>query len=638
MPRNLTQKIIQEHLSQGSPEPGREIALSIDQTLTQDATGTLAALEFEALGLERVRTELSVSYVDHNLLQTDYKNADDHRFLRSFAARYGLWFSPAGNGICHQLHLLHFGRPGATLLGSDSHTPHGGGLGMLALGAGGLDVAAAMAGVPFALPCPRVLGVELTGELPPWVGAKDVILEILRRLSVKGGVGLVLEYFGPGVAELSVYQRAAITNMGAELGATTSLFPSDENTRAFLANQGREDVFRPLAADPGCAYDALERIDLSTLEPLVACPSSPDAVRPARELSQVAVEQVLVGSCGGGSYEDLMILAHALKGKKLAPGLVLGVNPGARQALAQVAANGALNDLLAAGVRMHQSGCLGCIGMSQAPATNTVSLRTFPRNFPGRSGTEGDQVYLCGPQVAAASALAGRIADPRDLGPAAAVPPEPDVHPSALVPPPADGSGVQVSRGPNIAPFPELDPLPEDLTCTITLKVGDNITTDHIMPAGNQILPLRSNVPAISQYVFNALDQGFAARTQSAGPAIVVGGENYGQGSSREHAALGPRYLGVRAKIAKGFARIHRANLINFGVVPLVLADPDDYGRLDQGQLIELPGLKKALLDGVEEYQAQVDGAPLMLIIEASPREREIMAAGGRLNYIKSQL
>jgi aconitate hydratase len=638
MAKTLTQKIIEKHLAQGAFAPGSEIALHIDQTLTQDATGTLAALEFEALGLDRVRTELSVSYVDHNILQADFKNPDDHRFLRSIAARYGLWYSPPGNGICHQLHLLHFGRPGATLLGSDSHTPHGGGLGMLAMGAGGLDVAAAMAGAPFFLPCPQVLGVELVGQLSPWVGAKDVILELLGRLSVKGGVGFVLEYFGPGVETLSVFQRAAITNMGAELGATASIFPSDGQTRAFLAAQGREEAWQALAADAGCSYDQLERIDLGALEPLAACPSSPDAVRPARELSGVAVEQVLVGSCGGGSYEDLMILAAALKGRQLAPGVTLGVNPGSRQALAQIAANGALNDLLAAGVRLHQAGCLGCIGMSQAPASGTASLRTFPRNFPGRSGTTGDQVYLSGPQVAAATALAGRIADPRELGPAPAIPPAPAIHPSALVAPPADGSAVEVLRGPNIAPFPVLDALPEDLACTVTLKVGDNITTDHIMPAGSKILPLRSNVPAISQFVFAALDKTFAERTQAAAPAVVVGGDNYGQGSSREHAALGPRYLGVRIKIAKSFARIHRANLINFGVVPLLLADPADYQRLEQGQVIEFPGIKKALLAGDEQYQALADGLPLRLVISASQREREILAAGGRLNHIKTQL
>lgn len=638
MPKSITQKIIETHLSEGTFAPGSEISLKIDQTLTQDATGTLAALEFEALGLERVLTEVSVSYVDHNILQTDFKNPDDHRFLRSFAARHGLWFSPPGNGICHQLHALCFGRPGATLLGSDSHTPHGGGLGMLAMGAGGLDVAAAMAGVPFSLPCPRVLGVRLTGKLSPWVGAKDVILELLRRLSVKGGVGLVLEYFGPGVESLNVYQRTAITNMGAELGATGSIFPSDEQTRLFLADQGREDVWQPLAADPENDYDQVEEIDLSALEPLVACPSSPDAVRPAAELSDVPVEQVIVGSCGGGSYWDLMILAAALKGKHPAPGVNLAVNPGSRQALAQISANGALGDLLEAGVRLHQAGCLGCIGMSQAPATGVASVRTFPRNFPGRSGTKDDLVYLCGPQVAAATALAGHIADPRDLGPAPMVPPAPAVRPNAMVPPLEDGSGVEVLRGPNIAPFPELEELSEDLSCTITLKVGDNITTDHIMPAGSQILPLRSNVPAISRFVFAALDEDFADRTQGIGSAVVVGGDNYGQGSSREHAALAPRYLGVRAKIVKSFARIHRANLINFGVVPLVLADTADYDRLSEGQVIELPGLKTALLDGTEKYEARLEGKPLPLLIQASGRERKILAAGGRLNYIKAQL
>ncbi|MEW5914668.1 MAG: aconitate hydratase [Thermodesulfobacteriota bacterium] len=638
MAKSLAQQIMGAHLREGRCQAGREIGLAIDQTLTQDATGTLAALEFEALGLDRVRTQVSVSYVDHNILQNDFKNADDHRFLRSFAARYGLWFSPPGNGICHQLHMLRFGRPGATLLGSDSHTPHGGGLGMLAMGAGGLDVAAAMAGQPFYLPCPRILGVRLTGALPPWVGAKDVILELLRRLTVKGGVGYILEYFGPGVAGLDVYQRAAITNMGAELGATASIFPSDEQTRAFLEAQGRASDYRPLAAEPGCGYERVEEVDLSALEPLVACPSSPDAVRPAAELGRVAVEQVVLGSCGGGSYRDLMTLALALKGRHLAPGLGLSINPGSRQALAQIAANGALGDLLSAGARLHQAGCLGCIGMSQAPATGTASLRTFPRNFPDRSGTVGDQVYLSGPQVAAATALAGRIADPRSLGAAPIVPPEPTVRLDSLVSPPASGQEVEILRGPNIAPFPQLSALPADLACTVTLKVGDNITTDHIMPAGSQILPLRSNIPAISRYVFSGVDKHFAEKTQAAAPAAVVGGENYGQGSSREHAALAPRYLGVQVKIAKSFARIHRANLVNFGVVPLVLADPADYQRLDEGQVIELPGLKAATLDGREDIDAWLEGRPLQLRLSASPREREILAAGGLLNYIRDHL
>ncbi|MBI5524513.1 MAG: aconitate hydratase [Desulfarculus sp.] len=638
MPQNLAQKIIAAHLREGVAQPGSEIALAIDQTLTQDATGTLAALEFEALGLSRVRTEVSVSYVDHNLLQTDFKNPDDHRFLRSMAARYGLWYSPPGNGICHQLHLLNFGRPGATLLGSDSHTPHGGGLAMLAMGAGGLDVAAAMAGYPFFLSCPAVLGVRLIGQLSPWVGPKDIILELLRRLSVKGGLGYVLEYFGPGVEGLSVTQRAAICNMGAELGATASLFPSDGQTRAFLEAQGRGQVWLPLAADAGAAYDRVEEIDLTGLEPLVACPSSPDKVRPVAELKDVAVEQVIVGSCGGGAYEDLMTLALALKGRKLAPGVNLYVNPGSRQALAQAAAASGLMLLLEAGASIFQSGCLGCIGMSQAPATGTASLRTFPRNFPGRSGTKGDAVYLCGPEVAAATALAGHLADPRELGPQAAVPPAPPVRPEALVPPVAGGAGVEILRGPNIAPFPQLAALTEDVACTVVLKVGDNITTDHIMPAGSQILPLRSNVPAISRHVFAALDPEFAGKAQQSAPAAVVGGENYGQGSSREHAALAPRYLGVQVKIAKSFARIHKANLVNFGIVPLVLADPADYDWLEAGQVVELKGLRQAILEGEERLTATVQGRALPLILKASQRDRQILAAGGLLNLIRSSL
>jgi aconitate hydratase len=617
---------------------GREIALRIDQTLTQDATGTLAALEFSALGLDRVMTETSVCYVDHNLLQTDFKNPDDHRFLRSFAARHGLWFSPPGNGICHQLHLLNFARPGATLLGSDSHTPHCGGLAMLAMGAGGLDVAAAMAGYPFNLSYPAVLGVYLTGHLSAWLDAKDVILELLRRLSVNGGGGKILEYFGPGVAALTVAQRAAITNMGAELGATASIFPSDERTREFLAAQGRPEVWQPLAADPGTSYDHVEEIDLSDLEPLAACPSSPDKVRPVRELSKVPVKQVIVGSCASSGYEDLMTLALALKGKSIAQEVDLYVNPGSRQALAQAAAAGGLMHLLEAGASLFQAGCLGCIGMSQAPASDTNSLRTFPRNFPGRSGTKGDQVYLAGPKVAAATALVGHIADPRELGLEPVIPPAPAIRPEALTPPMVDGSGVEILRGPNIAPFPELGPLPNDLTATVVLKAEDNISTDHIMPAGSQILPLRSNIPAISQYVFQAMDPNFARKCQKAAPTVVVGGENYGQGSSREHAALAPRYLGVAVKLAKSFARIHRANLFNFGIVPLTFVDPADYDRLSPGQRIEFKGLRIAIMAGQKEITATVQGRPLHLLLAASERERRMLAAGGLLNQIKSGL
>ena len=638
MPRSLTQKIIEAHLAQGSFAPGAEIGLVIDQTITQDATGTLTALEFEALGLPRVRTQVSVSYVDHNLLQSDFKNPDDHRFLRTFAARFGLWYSPPGNGICHQLHLLNFARPGATLLGSDSHTPHCGGLAMLAMGAGGLDVAAAMAGYPFFLSCPQVLGVRLSGQLPPWVGGKDVILELLGRLSVKGGLGKVVEYFGPGVEGLSVARRAAICNMGAELGATSSLFPSDEQTKRFLEFQGRGQDYTPLAADPDCVYDQVIEIDLASLEPLVAQPSSPDRVAPAAQLKQVPVEQVIVGSCASSGFDDLMTVALALKGRQLAPGTSLSINPGSRQALAQLTAAGGLTWLLEAGARLHQAGCLGCIGMSQAPATGAVSLRTFPRNFPGRSGTPGDQVYLAGPEVAAATALAGHIADPRELGPAPDLPPAPAVRPDALAPPPEDGSAVEIIRGPNIAPFPELEPLPDDLTCQVALKVEDNITTDHIMPAGSQILPLRSNIPAISAYVFHAVDPGFAAWAQAHAPVAVVGGENYGQGSSREHAALAPRYLGVRVKLAKSFARIHKANLINFGILPLVFANPADYDRLQPNQTIEFKGIRQAIQKGESMILALVQGTAIKLKLEASPRDRELLLAGGLLNYIKQGL
>ena len=639
MPQTLTAKILKAHLLEGEALAGNEISLKIDQTLTQDATGTLAALEFETLGLDRVKTEVSVSYVDHNILQGDFKNPDDHRYLQSFARKYGLWFSPAGNGICHQLHLLNFGKPGKTLLGSDSHTPHGGGVGMLAMGAGGLDVAAAMAGQPFSLTCPKVLGIRIVGSLPPGVDAKNIILELLRLLTVKGGVGRVLEYHGPGVAGLEVWQRAAICNMGAELGATGSLFPSDEATRRFMQNQGRPEDYLPLSADPGCEYDEMLELDLAALEPLVARPSSPDNVALISSLRDVAIEQVIVGSCGGASYEDMMTVALALKGKKIASGVNLSVNPGSRRALAQLAACGALGWLLESGARLHQSGCLGCIGMSQAPATGTASLRTFPRNFPGRSGTQNDQVYLGGPLAAAAAALTGRLSDPRELDLPAEIPPAPHgVLPDSLVPPPTDGREVQILRGPNIAPFPKLPPLPPTLTAKVALVVEDNITTDHIMPAGSRVLPLRSNIPAISRFIFNGVDQKFTDRCRQMAPAVIVGGENYGQGSSREHAALAPRHLGVVVKIAKSFARIHRANLINFGIVPLVFQNPLDHGRLSVGDAVEFGELASVILNGGEKVKARAGGKALELLFQASPREREILVAGGRLNHIRNQL
>ena len=638
MRKSLTQKLIERHLLEGSFSPGTEIAISIDQVLTQDATGTMVALEFEALGMQRVGCKLAVSYVDHNLLQADFRNADDHRFLRTFAARYGLWFSPPGNGVCHQLHMLFFGRPGASLLGSDSHTPHGGGLGMLAIGAGGLDVAVAMAGEGFYLRCPKVLGVRLTGRLGPWVTAKDVILELLRRRGVKGGLGMVVEYYGPGVQSLSVAQRAAITNMGAELGATTSVFPSDERTREFLAARGREEAFVELKADPGCDYDEHEEIDLGALEPMVAKPSSPGNVVKVRELGRVELEQVIVGSCGGGFYEDLALVASVLKAGRVPASLSLSINPGSREALAQLVATGAGRWLVEAGARLHQCGCLGCIGIGQAPATGAASLRTFPRNFPGRSGTPGDQVYLCGPAVAAASALAGFIADPRELGPEPWIPAPPKVSANAMVPPPEDGSGLEVVRGPNIKPLPTFDPLPDELVAKVLLKLGDDITTDHILPGGGKVLPLRSNIEAISEYVFRPIDEDFPARARQAGVVAVVGGQNYGQGSSREHAALAPRYLGVRVKLALSFARIHRANLVNFGILPLVFADPADYERLQPGDEIRLSNLRGLVGEGAREIPAQAGGKQIKLVLEATGREREILLAGGLLNYIRSKV
>jgi aconitate hydratase len=639
MALNLTQKIIAAHLAEGIQAPGREIGLVIDQTLTQDATGTMAALEFEALRLPRVRTEISVSYADHNLLQADFKNPDDHRYLRSFAARYGLWFSPPGNGICHQLHLINFARPGATLIGSDSHTPHCGGLAMLALGAGGLDVAAAMAGYPFYFLYPRVVGVYLTGRLGPWVHAKDIILHLLKLLTVKGGIGKVLEYYGPGVSALSVPERAAVCNMGAELGATGSIFPSDARSRSFLEEQGRGEAYIPLAADKGAAYDETLEIDLGSLTPLVACPSSPDKVREAAELEgQIPLEQIIVGSCAGSNYEELMSLALGLANKKIAPGVNLYVNPGSRQALAQAAAAGGMELLLRAGATVFQPGCLGCIGMSQAPATGSNSLRTFPRNFPGRSGSKDDAVYLCGTPVALASALSGYISDPRSLGEPPQAPPRPDMAAAeALIPPLPlrEAAQVELRRGPNIAPYPDFPALSEDLHLTVILKAGDNITTDHIAPAGAEVLPLRSNVPALSRYVFAPLDKDFARKAQADAPGLVIGGENYGQGSSREHAALAPRYLGISAKLAKSFARIHLANLINFGIVPLLFADKSDYDSLQAGDKVVIKGIARALAGGEERVTAQTPLGNMTLLIRAGARDRKLLVAGGLLNYIR---
>lgn len=640
MGKTVTEKILAGHLVEGRMEKGAEISIRIDQTLTQDATGTMAYLEFEAIGIPRVETELSVCYVDHNLVQSDFRNADDHRFLQSIARRFGLYFSPPGNGISHQIHLERFGLPGKTLLGSDSHTPTGGGLGMLAIGAGGLDVAMAMAGKPFYLIMPKIYGVKLTGKLRPWVSARDVLLELLRRLSVKGGVGYIMEYFGPGVVELSVTDRASITNFGAELGATTSVFPSDENTRKFLASQGRAAGWQEIVADPDARYDEVIEIDMSQLEPLIACPSSPDNVVKISEVAGKPVAQVLVGSCSNSSLRDLMLVAKTLESREVSKDVSFEINPGSRQVLENLTAQGDMLSLVRAGARVHQAGCLGCIGMGQAPSTGAISLRTFPRNFPGRSGTKDDQVYLCSPEVAVAAAITGRITDPRELGdyPSFSLPERYLPGDQRIEPPlaPVEAEKIEISRGPNIAPFPHFEPLPEHWQGTVLLKVEDNITTDHIMPAGAKVLPLRSNVPAISEFVYNAVDPEFVARAKANQPGMVVGGDNYGQGSSREHAALAPRYLGVQVKLVKSFARIHKANLYNFGIVPLTFVNPADYDLVDQGATVRIPDIRKKIAGGEEILMVEVNGKAIEARLDASERHRRMLVAGSLLGMAKS--
>lgn len=640
MPKNLTTKILEAHLVEGELIPGAEISIRIDHTLLQDATGTMAMLEFIAMGLPRVKVDLAAQYIDHNLLQTDYKNADDHAFLTSAAMKFGVHLSKPGNGISHQVHLERFGRPGLTLLGADSHTPTAAGLAMLAIGAGGLDVALAMAGHPFNLPCPKVMGVKLIGKLPEWVSGKDVILEMLRRHTVKGGVGKVIEYYGPGVATLSATDRATIGNMGAELGATSSIFPSDERTRQFLVSQGRADDWMAMAADEGAVYDEYDEIDLSTLEPLIACPSSPDNVVPVREVEGVKVDQVLVGSSVNSSFRDLMTVCRVLEGQRIAPQVSFHINPGSRQTLENVADQGGIVTLLMAGALIHQSGCLGCIGMGQAPGTNQISLRTFPRNFPGRSGTKDDKVYLCSPETAAAAGIYGVITDPRKLGklkpyPAVQNPEKYLLDDSGIIFPLEDSSAVEIKTGPNIVPFPDFEALPDSLQAGVVIKLGDNITTDHIMPAGNKVLPLRSNIPAISEHVFEQVDAEFPARAQATGTGVVVAGDNYGQGSSREHAAIAPRYLGIRAKIVKSFARIHKANLVNFGILPLVFKNPADLDRFKQGALVSFPEIRKLVENGSIEIPVVVDGQEVTTLLEVSDRQRLELLAGGTLNYVK---
>jgi aconitate hydratase len=637
--QNLARKIIAEHLVAGDMAPGTEVAIRIDQALTQDATGTMTWLQFEAMELPKVRTELAVSYVDHNMLQTDFRNADDHRYLQSVAAKYGAYFSRPGNGICHQVHLERFGIPGKTLLGSDSHTPTDGGLGALAIGAGGLDVAVAMGGGPFYTAMPRIVGVKLVGELGPWLAAKDIIIELQRRMTVKGGVGKIIEYYGPGVATLTVTQRSTICNMGAELGATTSIFPSDEHTRIYLEAQGRGEVWKPFAADPNAEYDEDIEINLGELEPLISQPSSPDNVVKVREVEGTPVAQVCVGSCTNSSYEDLMTVAAILKGKSIHPDVSFTVTPGSKQVYSMIAQSGALADLIAAGARILESACGPCIGMGQAPPTNAASVRSFNRNFLGRSGTADDLVYLASPETCAACALYGVITDPRKLGDPVIIahPTKYLVDDNMIVPPAEDPTSVEIIRGPNIKPVPVAEPIPDTLEGRVLLKVGDNITTDHIMPAGAQVLPLRSNIPAIAEYVFWRVDPDFVQRTKDWGGGLVVGGVNYGQGSSREHAALAPMHLGLKAVIAKSFARIHHANLVNVGILPLTFADEADFDKLEQGDEWTITQVQQAIQTGENlTVRNLTKDTEFEVTYDLTERQVKILLAGGLLNYIKS--
>lgn len=637
----LAQKLIKSHLVEGEMIPGQEIGLKIDQTLTQDATGTMAYLEFEAMGVDRVKTERSVAYIDHNTLQTGFENADDHRYIQTVTKKHGIYFSRPGNGICHQVHLERFGIPGKTLIGSDSHTPTGGGIGMLAMGAGGMDVAVAMGGGTYYIPMPTMTRINLTGYLKPWVSAKDVILEVLRRMTVKGGVGKIIEYGGEGVKTLSVPERATITNMGAELGATTSIFPSDEITLAFLKAQDRADDWTEILPDPDAQYDEVIDIDLCALEPMAACPHMPDKVKTTEEIGKIKVDQVAIGSCTNSSFVDMMKVAKILKGKTVCPTVSLCIAPGSKQVLNMLAMNGALGDMIGAGARILESACGPCIGMGQSPNSGGISLRTFNRNFEGRSGTKDAGIYLVSPEVAAASALTGYLTDPRDLGeaPTVEMPEHFTINDNMIEPPagPEEAASIEVLRGPNIKPFPKTEPLPESITAKAVLKVGDNITTDHIMPAGAKILPYRSNIPHLSQFCFGVCDESFPVRIKAEGKGIIIGGANYGQGSSREHAALVPLYLGVKAVITKSFARIHVANLVNAGILPFTFANEADYDRIDQMDQLELADIRTAMENNTpvvlknltknEEYP--LDASHL------SARQRAMLLCGGLLDYTR---
>ena len=636
----LAQKILKEHLVCGEMIAGQEIGIKIDQTLTQDATGTMAYLEFEAMGVPRVKTEKSVAYIDHNTLQSGFENADDHRFIGSVCKKHGIYFSRPGNGICHQVHLERFGIPGKTLIGSDSHTPTGGGIGMIAIGAGGMDVAVAMGGGTYYITCPKIVKVELTGKLSPWVAAKDVILEVLRRLTVKGGVGKIIEYTGEGVKTLSVPERATITNMGAELGATTSIFPSDETTREFLKAQAREEDYTPLCADADAVYDEVVEINLSELVPLAACPHSPDNVKSVAEIGEMKIDQVCIGSCTNSSLLDMLKVAYILKGKTVHPDVSLSIAPGSKQVLNMLAACGALSDMIDAGARILESACGPCIGMGQSPNSGGISLRTFNRNFEGRSGTKDGQIYLVSPELAAASALTGVLTDPRTLGdmPNFELPEIFTINDNMVVPPVAaeDMDSVEVLRGPNIKPFPVSEAMADEITAKCSLKVGDNITTDHIMPAGAKILPLRSNIPKISEYCFAVCDEKFHDRALEMGKSIIIGGSNYGQGSSREHAALAPLYLGVKAVIVKSFARIHMANLINAGIIPLTFVNESDYDKIEQTDELKMSNLHTSIINAEELTITNVSkGFDFKVKLDLSIRQREMLKAGGLLNYTR---
>ena len=641
MGMTLTEKILSAHLVEGEMIKGTEIGIRIDQTLTQDATGTMAYLEFEAMGVPRVKTERSVAYIDHNTLQNGFMNMDDHRYIGSVAKKHGIYFSRPGNGICHQVHLERFGIPGKTLIGSDSHTPTGGGIGMIAIGAGGMDVAVAMGGGTYYITCPKVVKVELTGQLQPWVAAKDVILEVLRRLTVKGGVGKVIEYTGDGVKSLSVPERATITNMGAELGATTSIFPSDEVTLEFLKAQGREADYTPLSADADAEYDETVKINLSALVPMAACPHSPDNIKTVDELGPMKIDQVCIGSCTNSSLMDMMKVAYILKGKTVHPDVSLSIAPGSKQVLTMLAENGALADILAAGARVLESACGPCIGMGQSPNSGGISLRTFNRNFEGRSGTKDGQIYLVSPELAAASALTGVLTDPRTLGemPEFKLPERFLINDNMVIPPAdeTDMEGVEILRGPNIKPFPKSEQMSEAIEAGVSLKVGDNITTDHIMPAGAKILPLRSNIPEISKYCFAVCDESFHDRALEMGRSIVIGGTNYGQGSLREHAALAPLYLGVKAVITKSFARIHMANLINAGIVPMTFEDECDYDRIDEKDMLRIDNIKAQIASGdIIRVTDITKGFDFDCRVSFSERQKQMLYAGGLLNYTKN--